>query len=627
MSGGVNVTDPAVSLRPNEVRDCLNARLLLRGFERWPGAENLPAHGVVTDFFRGEFHHSEVDGTDHLFTVFGGKLYEINKSTGAKTELYDMTGSGEAWGGSHFGTFFCANGSSVVKVEGSTAYQVGITPPTGVTAAGATSGGSLADGTYKLYAAYARRVSGVNVLYSTGQSIADVVISGGGGNGKITISNFANSGDGQVGNKVIFMTDAGGSTYYQYHQTEDNTTTTFDIVDASNKQTAITYTAYSQPSARPGNFTFLFAHNNRLWGIIGNVLYYSMKATPTNTYNLERFRPLDYIKYPYQLTGIFAVGKHLCLNTAENGVIVQPLADVTAPYEHLEQRQSFKYMRTVGDWRGGKIGVTNDRVGFFDPTTMQFEEWDYGKNIRPALTQIWANATSDFQPCGITYRRADRIEYQLSFRDTRVGSYNNNRTYALNLSRTTFLDAENFKAPWEIVGRGFNYVCVDGDNTLFMAQSRDSAGTVYKEDSTSTTEVGIYDDDGSYISTAQNMRMWVTTRTVLKNLFTKQVIDNIRGLYRIAAPITVGVYIADDSSKSVTQEISLADAAMEESLWGTMVWGDNWAGEDEQMDEIKIYDGVHGYTWYLKLSQTGDDSDCVVTQLDVLLKNATGRGI
>jgi hypothetical protein len=626
-SGGVNLVDPAISLPDSQCADALNLKFKKRGFSRHMGCENLTAKDACTDYLRGLFAHETVSGTDYLYTAFGGKLYSISKTTGALTELYDLTGTEEFWAGSHFGTFYAANGASVIKVEGTTASPVGIVAPSGTTAAGATSGGSLADGTYGIYVCYSRKISGLNVLFSKGQLVSSVTISGGGGNGKITFSNFANSSDGQVNNKVVFMTDADGSTFYQYHETDNNTTTSFDITSDSAKNNSITYTAFASTNDRPGNLTFLFAFDNRLWGVINNVLYYSLKSAPNSTYNLERWPALNKIEYPYRITGLFSIGKHLCINTAGNGIIIQPNADVTARYEHIETRESFKYMRTVADWRGGKIGLTNDKVGFFSGETFQFEEWDYGVNIRPILKEIWAAPSTNFQPVGITLRREDRIEYALSLRDTRVNLTNNNRTYVLNLSRTMFVNRDQYRAPWEIVGRGFNYACVDDDNTAYFGQSFNGSSTIYKELTTATTEVGIYSDTGTYLDEAANMPALWQSRTVLKNLFAKQIIETVRKLISIKADLSVGIFIADDQSRSATQEMTVQEAGLNQSVWDTMLWGDNWSSEGDQMAEVKAYDGEFGYTWYLRLEQTANDVEFNVSIINVLVTNETGRGI
>lgn len=629
LTEGVNINDHAISLNPNQLSDSLNVILLKRGFKRHPGAVNVTAKGACTDYFRGMYHHSNLSGTNFLYEVHGGKVYSVNKTTGALTELYNMTGQGEIWASSSNGKLFMCNGTAVIKIEGATAYRVGIAAPSGVTATGSTSGGSLADGVYKLYASYARRVSSTDVLYSKGQAISDVTISGGGGAGKITIAGFSNSSDTQVGNKVIWMTTADGSTYYLYDSTGDNTTLTWDITSATPDNTAITYDAYAMNNDLPGAFTFLFIMDKRVFGVIDNIIYYSMKGA--TEYDLERFPTKNNITYPYKITGLFACGGHLCINTAENGVIIQPNADVTAKFEHIEQFTSFKYMRTVAEWSGNKIGMTSDRIGVFRSDTLKFEPFDYGFNIKKVLQRVWVKDDSNHIPCGQVYRRDNRNEYQLSLMDTDVNETNNNRTYILNLSRTIFQNIDNYKTPWEIVGRGYNYSAVDSSNTLFMAQSFNGSSTIYKELSTHSTEVGLYKDAGTYLDTATDMSMHITTRVISKNMFTKMIIENLRVLFKSSKISNILVTIEDDPAKLITQNTEAYSYG--QTLWDAFNWAATnettpvWSAENLMQYEFKGDLGVFGYSWSLKFSQTADDIDFMVAEIDVKVTSETGRGI
>jgi uncharacterized protein (UPF0333 family) len=530
-----------------------------------------------------------------------------------------MTGTGEVWGGSHWGKFFFTNGTKVVKIEGTTATQVGIAAPTtGSAAAGAGAG--LADGVYLVYVGYARKVSGLNVLYSQGKSLGSVTL--GGGNNQIAITSLANSADAQVNNKVVWMTDAGGTTLYFYGETDNNTSTSITITGTTAKNNALIYDTEAQNNGVPPAFEYLHVFDNRIWGSIGNKLYYSKKATVS--YDLEKFPAINVIENPYQITGIFSMGQNLYLNTAQNGILVQPAANVGARYEHIEQKYSFRYMRTVGDWNGKKIGLTNYGVMVFNGEV--FEEWDYGYNIRPALNVIWSSSTANTQPCGFVYRRDNRIEYALSFCDTSLGIKNNNRTYVLNLSQTFFADNQNYRTPWEVVDRGFNYVAVDGSNVPYYGQSYDASSQIYKELTTHTYNVGIYDSAGDYQTNPVNMTSTVVFRTIIKDLFTKFIIENIGLMLQIVESATVIVAIADDPSKVITQQTDLTASGL--SLWDTMTWdGALWSVESQQRTLIKGSEGTFGYSYYVIFQQVADDPNMSVTQLDVLYTAETGRGI
>lgn len=621
-SGGLNINDPATSLNENQVAGSLNLILLKKGFKRWPGCENLTTKDACNDYFRGLFSHAIIAGTEYLYTVFGGNVYSINKTTGAiGSSIYNLTGTGEAWGGSHWGKFFLTNGTKVIKIEGASAYQLGITAPAAGSAV-AAAGAGLPDGVYQIYIGYARKVSSVNVLYSQGYSLGSVTL--GTGNNQIAISSFANSTDAQVNNKVVWMTDAGGTTFYYYYETGNNTTTTFIIADATAKNNAIIYDTFAMNNGLPGAFEYLHVFDNRIWGSIGNKLYYSQKATVS--YDLEKFPAINVIEYPYQITGIFSGGQNLFLNTSQNGVMIQPAGNVGARFEHIEQRYSFKHMRTVADWNGKKIGLTNDGIMVFNVETGKFEEWDYGYNIRPALKKIWDSTSANFKPCGYTYRRENRIEYALSFCDTALGTKNNNRTYVLNLSRTFFQDNEHYITPWETVDRGFNYCCVDGSNTAFYGQSYLDSSTIYKELATHTTQKGIYDADGDYLTAATNMTATFLSRTTTVNQFTKSKIEDIALMLQISSPATVVIAIADDPSKIITQETDLTASGL--SNWDSMTWDASlWSVESQQRTLIKGKQGIFGYSWYCIYSQIADDINMLVTELDVQITKETGRGI
>jgi hypothetical protein len=621
-SGGLNLNDPAIALPENQIPTCRNVMLLKKGFKRWHGAVNLTTKDACTDVFRGEWIHREISGTEHLFTMFGGVLYEVNQTTGALTSLSTLTGTGQAESGSAFGTFFVSNGAAVVKVEGSTAYQVGISAPVGDITAVAVAGGTLAAGVYKIKVCYARKVAGLNVLYGVGlDTTANVTLAGSPGNSTVAISGIPDSTDPQVNNKVVFMTLAGGSTYYQFAETGDNTTTSINISsDTSNN--AIIYDTSAATNYLPGMFEHLLVFDNRVWGSIGNILYYSQKGY--SKYDLEKFPVLNRIEYPYQITGLFSLGADLHINTAANGVFTQPNADIGAQYLHTEQRYSFKYMNTVADWNGMKIGVTNDGLQLFNGTN--FLEWDLAADIRPAMERMRANATADNGPCGFVYRRDNRIEYQLSFMDAAVSGTVNNQTYVLNLSQSVYTDNVTYRAPWELLWRGFNYVAVNGDNTPYYAQSFAGSSQIYKENLSHTTEQGIYSAEGTYLTAATDMLASLDTRIVFANLFALMIVEDSRILLQLAHAAQLAVSFVDDPSRLTSQTTDLDDSSS--SQWGAFYWDtDSWSIESPMVARVKPGDGMWGYTMQLQFSQTADDIDMNVVEFDVQTTLETGRAI
>jgi len=618
VSGGVNINDPAISLKENQAQDCLNLILLQSGCIRWPGCVNLTAKDAVNDYFRGMYYSSEISGSGHLFAMWGGKLYEITVSDGSiSAALYDATGSGELWGATQWGKFYGTNGAGIFKVETSTASRLGLVAPA-AGAAIAAVGGSLPDGVYKVKIGYSRKVGGLNVLYSQCYDLGSVTL--GTGNNSIAISSFANSADPQVNNKVVWMTLAGGTTYYFFYETGNNTTTSFTISDDTAYENAIVYEQFSLPSGLPPAMTGLIIADNRIFGYLGNYVYYSLKAQ--NGYDLERFPTLNKIEYPFQITGLFNIGQYLYINTASNGVIIQSLDDLGSRFEQFEFKTSFKYMRTVVDWNGGKLGLTQAGLQFFDG--QKFLDFDYSFNIRPVIRSMYTTADDNFQPVACIINRDNRIEYHLSFRNTLIGSVANNRTYVLNLSQTFYQDNENFKTPWEILGRGFNYSAKTADGVWFFAQSKESSSTIFKELSTHTTQVGIYNDAGTYIDTAENMPALLITKNRYENLFSKVEFEEIALLMQAGSNPTVGIVIADTVGVQSFRELSIIGG----SQWDISEWDiAQWTPEVPGRYKAKCKRAIRGYTWNFKFIQTADDINFKLNEVEVLAIVETGRGI
>ena len=154
---------PAIAIGKKQVTRCLNAIIREQGWKRSPGYLGLKATAMTAAYLKGLHIYERLAGTETLLLVSGGKLYSVNETNGAITELYNLTGTGEAWFANAYDNCYVCNGTKVVKVEGTTAYQVGLTAPTGASVA-AVAGGTLPDGDYNVYVSYARKVSGANVL-------------------------------------------------------------------------------------------------------------------------------------------------------------------------------------------------------------------------------------------------------------------------------------------------------------------------------------------------------------------------------------------------------------------------------------------------------------------------------
>ena len=192
-SFGVNTNVDPLSIRTRQVQSSLDVMLRKRGTKIRPAANALENTSFV-DYLWGLHAYLQLNGTDRLLAFSDDKLYEINKSTGAKTERYDFGDSGETFFSDYLDKCWIANGVSVVKLEDTTAYRVGIAAPSGASAA-VQDGGTLPDDTYNVYVSYARKISGSNVLYSAPESLGSVTTSGSNNTVRVTC---ANSSDAQV---------------------------------------------------------------------------------------------------------------------------------------------------------------------------------------------------------------------------------------------------------------------------------------------------------------------------------------------------------------------------------------------------------------------------------------------
>lgn len=544
MSGGLNTKDPHIAIGDNQVYSgSENAVFKRAGFAPWFGFQGIKSTSVFSGKCRGMDIYSRVDGTDQLIGIENGNIYSVNKLTGEITLVYALGGSGECWFLSYYDKLFAANGTASCVIEGSSGYPIGITPPSGVSAA-ASAGGSLDDGDYEVYVSYARSVAGANVLYSQGEYLGTVTL--GSGNSTVSISNFSNSSDSRVGNKVVWMTDADGSDVILYHQTNDNTTEAFSISDTSGRNSVAYYRILSNSSAQPPVMTGIFPHNDRIYGWRNNVLYASMQAV--TVYDLERWPGIQY-EFPFQISGLFAIGEDLYINSINRGVYRLPNGDMAAAYEQVSKKMCFKYPRTVQntdenteDSPSPVIGVTNNGVRIFDGKSFSI---DLSKSIKNDMEDLYDGANSDFQPCAIICRANDRTEYRLSYRDLDIGSNSNNYTYVLNLDELTIISAVEYIAPWEGVKIGFSYACIDSEDTVFMAQSLDGNSQVFKENKLSTIDKDIFNNSGEFISNTQK-EVNVVTKMVIPSIGGRIRLEQLRYISYMRSEATIQVVIGED---------------------------------------------------------------------------------
>jgi hypothetical protein len=175
------------------------------------------------------------------------------------------------------------------------------------------------------------------------------------------------------------MTDAGGTTPYYYAEIA-NATTTATIGSAATRNGAIYMQTVATPNSLPVAFTNIYSFDNRVIGILGSTIYFSLK-TDVNIFDLERFVSENFRVAPYTILSAFSVGTDLYFNT-KNGILRLPNADFSARFEHVEKRLYIRYPKTTVEYNGVAWGLTNDGYRYFNGTNFSP---DLSKDIKPDI--------------------------------------------------------------------------------------------------------------------------------------------------------------------------------------------------------------------------------------------------
>jgi hypothetical protein len=609
MSGGINSVDNSYSISSNQVVSSINAIHERTGIKRAKGYQGLRSTAQFAGSCQGMDIHTSIAGTETICAVSGGDVYAVT-TLGVPTKILDGAGTAQAVMANYLGKLWGCDGTSVWKVESSTtAYRVGIEPPTGATAA-AQAGGSLAAGVYAVYCSYARKESGSNVLYSYPQSLGNVTTSGGNLTVRVTL---ANSADPQVNNKVIWMTDAGGAVVYFYYETGNNTTTTIDVTSNASKNTSVLMTSWATPSSIPPAFVHLTAYDGRLWGFTANsnVLYYSMRQTSIDfAYDLERFyNPSDpvtgnRIPFPYKIQATWGQAGNLYVSTV-GGIFVMRGCDTFLRPEHIERRLYIPFLcaKTLKENNGLFFCVTNDGVRYFDGESFSP---DLSWTIKPHIDVLYAGLSADYPACAEIYRRqAKRTEYIVSYRDTAISTTNNNRSIVLNIDSMVRTGQDTATGSWEQRDLGFCDIKTSAGGTLYLAQSVGSSGLICFENQ--YYDKWVYNASGSFLTDETAKLFYIKTRTVVGDIMAV-----IRLLGRVVLakgyePFSIKIQFDDDNNPNVTTQATT-------SLGSPIVLSPFvllpfvLPYENPTVDNDSLGDQLSGRMFHLEISQTGKDS-------------------
>jgi hypothetical protein len=606
ISGGLNMVDPESDVGRRymsangrrQVTDSLDIMMHVK--KQRPGS--IGKSSIFTTYCKGLGVYLRESGTEYLLSVSGGKLYRHDKTHPyGKTEMFDLTGTGNAWMQNYKDVCIVANGTEVVKVEGTSAYRLGIAAPTGATSS-LVAGGTLPDGVYNIIFTHTRKVSGSAVLHSTGQVLTAQTCGSGNNTIRVTFSN-ASSTDAQITHVSAWMTDAGGTVYYYYGEAAI-AAGTVDITSNANKNTALLYSVQAQRNYTVPNFQYILVFNNYLYGVVGNTVYRSLQAG--TRYDLERFdtRAIygNLAEYPYQITGIYAIDPDIYINT-NAGIIKIPNGDLTAQFEHVEKNDNFKYPHTVKAWNGGLIGLTTNKLGFFDGAKIY--PHDIAQDVKSEVQKIFDSYNTDLPPCAEIYRRSDRLEYHLGYKDNLISTTHNNRRLVCNLDTVTFMQDSKTSAAWEKWSNGFSHMVVDNFGKWYCVQSLSGNGVIYTENKMQNRDTDIY-AAGALSADKEYGWMFKTGRFI----------HSIRGIVRwmharLYAKYGHTITIAVDTStwpNTATYDAEATGTSGSESRYGIARYGvSRYAPETPILKKVPLTRSLKGVGVVMTVSATGDD--------------------
>lgn len=616
MTGGIANAYPSHSIAENQVADAINVLFEKRGFTKHKGFVGLDAQLAAP--IRGHFSFKKTDGTELNIDIADLKIYSTNLTDSTFDELGTITSDTECYALNILGKIWICNGVDFVKVEDTgDVYRVGIVAPTGFTAT-AGSGGSLAAGTYQVYASYSR-VVGSATLHSSPQLVNAALSVG--ASGTVVVAVTAST-DPQVNKITIWMTDAGGSTLY-YYGNANNTTGNITISSNANKNNNLLMYEQAAGNQLPPAFSNIWLVDGRIMGCVlnSNVLYYSVKSQ--NVFDLERF-PTEYnIKtIPYNVLSGYVLNGDLFINTV-GGLFKFAGCDLNSKAVEVvrggDGNTNTLYfpetnLRSVVEYNNALWGITNDGMRIFDGYKFSI---DISKHIKPFIDMMKANA-SNFMPAAFVYRRSGkRTEYRVSYNDSAYSTSSSNRSLILNLDSVSITDNLNYVAPWELTDTGFHSGYVNSLNQIVIAQNNAESGII-AVNSLSDYDYLCLNQDGALITEQTKRQMKVRTRTTISQLFGINIWERCYMLKKSNAQVSCSLLVDD---------LALYNFAMAfEGVGGTVneISGDNplplpfiLSPESPSEKFYKAQADAKGNMMALEISQMDTDDVLVVYEIEM----------
>jgi hypothetical protein len=270
-------------------------------------------------------------------------------------------------------------------------------------------------------------------------------------------------------------------------------------------------------------------------------------------------------------------------------------------------------MNTVVDYAGGKLGLTNDGVKFFDGE--KFYDYDISEAVKAEITKMY-DATTGIEPFGTIYRRDIRTEYHLTYNDRAVSTASSNRRLVLNLDKLAYYPDKTVSAPFELWTNGATHMAARQDGSVYHAQSHATAPKVYLETALNTVDSGIYLEDGTLGTSVSYIDLLVTSRTELLDMSARCSWNILRTMARVLAAMNIRLYMRDVEAFGSTQEIGSGSGV---SLWDVFEWDvGTWAASVPTLLKKKLPMNLHSYMMYIEIKQTADDPEFNV--LDVVVE-------
>lgn len=536
MSGGKNNSRPQNAINAGQVAECMNAIVEQRGFSRAPGYLGLKSTASFAAYCRYFNIYRKADNTELPIAVSSSKVYSVSVADGSITDLYTLGGDGEAFGFNALGKHFIANGTDLVKVESTgIVYKIGIAAPVGATAR-AYGVGTLAVGTHKVYVSYARKISGVIVLYSYPMALGSITVNG---TQAIEIT-CPDSPDSQVTDKIIWMIEPSGTVAYQYYDHTNNTVEIFSVANNASKNIFLIMDVESSSNTPIPLFTGIYYFDGRIVGWLGNKLYWSIAAAKKDT-DLERFPQENYRSMPYTVISCFEVNGAFFINTA-GGVYRLPSGDLSAASEFIGNDLYFVHPRSHKNYKNLVWGLTNDGIRFFDGTNFS---QDLSKDIKPDVDKMIAGMAVSYYPCiEICRRTGKRTELHLSYRDTIISVNCNNSHLVLNLDSLAITDELNYKITWESWEGGFNYTAISKDGTFYAVQNCEDLGSTIIKESRKADQY-VYDKLGAFLTALTPKKLRIVTKAVVPNIMGMILFDKAFVISTMSGDAIVSLGILD----------------------------------------------------------------------------------